>query len=306
MKELIEYDTERGLGGKDFAFILYGIYPIKRICKSFYRELSIQITKQMEDIIGVKNLKNIIGLDFNTQFTTYEGEAYLYYDVNYDVEKISTTHYGELRQLHNGGYSYNSIGLSSKATLGAHFWIRWKSLLPEYEYIEPNLEIEVKSGEVKFEICKIVPQNIIIEAYNGNPPNSINFNAWIECIKQGLSLNKKFLANKTGLYFDYEISGGWPDVIMSIYHKETSTLGLSEKMQSILCVFMDEWNDKQEKKKSQKFIHNISLIDLDDESKESNIIQFHVDFANCNINIIKNLMIFINDNLLNIEKIVLS
>lgn len=68
-------------------------------------------------------------------------------------------------KVNHNRYSYNLISvLAIHKGVGKDIWIRWKSNVPGHEYIQPDDELDLQSGDITFEICSEVPEAVLEEA----------------------------------------------------------------------------------------------------------------------------------------------
>jgi len=268
--------------------------------ESFLREASGQLTPMIEKNAGITDLGKM-GLQIN--FYLGQSDIYIY---NGDV-------------IFAGGYNYHKATIHNKHSLVCILWIKWK--MNNFQNNKAYIDEEIKQGDILFRICKKLPDEVvkhIIPNYIPNPALPYKCENWAGAVKEHVyaikhprdfstkAVSKTIKKEKSGLMFDYTISAEctFPDIVIEIILNEIIT---DEKIKSInktLENFISDWNDKQEKKGTDKLIHDFSLIKNKKLNEHKNNIKFHIDFGGCNSGILKRLLTYIDSNITNIKYII--
>lgn len=260
--------------------------PCRKSYLPFFRELSYQISKQITEKTGKKPDKYLfmvldIRFDINT---TYEDEPYIKTFSDYEVQFIEKWYEKNLIKLHYNGYSYAEVTLGCEkwnAKSPGHLWIRWKSLLPEYEYIDYDCELDLTEKDIAFEICTELPEYIRqkAESLYENPDNKVDCNSWIDSLKNGTYLprrKKKLPKNKKSM-FEYELSPecAYPDVLYTLWFQTEITQALKDRVECAFAGFMELWNEKHEEDSIHDMANAEGIIEVPE-----NTICYAVDFGN--------------------------
>ena len=168
------------------AFTLYPcLYPIKVSYLPFFNILGNQIAKEIYKITGISSLKKFVFF-LTVKRTEYEGDEYV---ERVDIPNIGSfeftrnIHYGKMFKLRKDGYSYAKIDIDMKNDiLSSYIWIRWKSLLLDYKYIDAENELNLKNTDILFEICNTVSDEFLLQLQARNS-SELQICEWINFIK---------------------------------------------------------------------------------------------------------------------------
>ena len=169
--------------------LLLPLCPCRKVYGSFFWQLCCQVSKIIEKKTGTKARKDLY-MCINARFKSksiYDGGAYQTIKTVYGKRFEEYWYSDTMVKLHCDGYSYAEVGFVGRPhsrTLGGDLWIRWKSLRPEYEYIDYDSGLELTEKDISFEICTKLPDSIRKEAEGHYPYRSAIFqvdcNAWKE------------------------------------------------------------------------------------------------------------------------------
>lgn len=324
-----------------FSINLPDFYPVKNTWIPFFRELSVQISKQMEAITGISPPKKLM-MDYSGKSMEYEGEPYTYIN-EYGFETVGIKHHGKFSKLHFDGYAYGILAIANQ-NLSTQMWIRWKSHLPDYLYIEPDDELVFHPGDVSFYICKSVPRDVLYEAY-GPPPEIVPFNreVWSFLSKTPFSQDKdkdvdmilKIIEDGNVRITDFVWPpdldyNSWIDVYKE-YIKQRNGLKLRKKDTYFSCEICNGWPDlimdiyfdspvhegtknktenvllnfltERNVKKGAHCIHSIAPYDHALVEGNCMVLSYHIDFGNCSPTTLKKFLMYISENIAGIKHI---
>lgn len=166
---------------------------------------------------------------------------------------------GDFCKLHYNGYAYGRLTMTSKIGYdeNADIWIRWKSNIPDYEYIEPDNELMLTSDDITFEICEDVPENLILCFY-AKTADEYDSNEWKKVIDNEEHYPKKRSKKKNDFQFEISEACEDPDTFFNFYFNKAINDSLKERVTSELVAFQQKWN-------STHFfgIHDIMLMEDD-------------------------------------------
>jgi hypothetical protein len=152
--------------------------PLRVTWLPFYHEFARQVTKEINTALGRK-LCGYYEFQIFKKSKWYEGEPYVERTVHdltgmavvvalhpwltEPMDRINTVYTDVLTKRHHNGYAYARLNVINKLGFGdsSYMWIRWKSLHPDYEYIEADDALELTSNDIRFEICTELPIEII-------------------------------------------------------------------------------------------------------------------------------------------------
>lgn len=233
----------------DRCMVVIGDAPNIDIHPTFAKQLGIQVSREMERILGIKDLQKwyvtICPFGCGKFIKDFNGKP-----------------------IDKDGYSNFYIRVEGKNMLHSNtLWIRWKSLKKDIPYIALN--DEVSADTIQFEIC---------EGYGPLPSvwpyEPENVNQWTQTLPKELYPLKKRKKSKTGFRFDVEIySPDWPNVILQMVFDKA----LKENILGCIQEFINKWNDESEAKKRDQIIHYADVTD----SKEDLQIEVFIDFGSC-------------------------
>lgn len=296
--------------GKNIT-ITRGVFPFKLTYLPFFEQLSIQLTELLKQYT-TKNFMRYFDFAFRTRYRTHYGEPYTYkYIMEYhspikyswmkpECLMESTEYRGEFFKFHKDGFAYGVMGMSSKIASdnSAFIWLRWKSNLPGYEYIEPDDELDLKAEDITFEICDRAPDEFLLRLF-AKTSDEFDFNVWKELINDEECYPKKRNSKKKK-NFPYEISENcaYPDVIVSIFLSEKITESIKEILISELASFQAEWDSSHDT--------GIHYMDIMDEEDNNNLIKIAIDFGDNDPDIIEALINYMRSSKLNIKNVVIQ
>lgn len=154
---------------------------------------------------------------------------------------------------------------------GCNFYIKWKSLIKDKEYIEMSDKVDENS--VKFEIVtdyKELPEEF-------QPYTSFN---WIEKLHQDWKIMapKRKKKEKSGYSFELEtLFPEPPDVNLTLTFSKIIDDDVNNKIKDIIVNYIENWNAVSDAKKRKKYIHDGGIID-----KSENTIILWIDFGSAN------------------------
>ena len=186
-------------------------------------------------------------------------------------------------------------------------WIRWKSLRPEYEYIDYDSGLELTDKDIRFEICTELPEEIAkkAESLYRSPDFKVDCNSWIDSLKNGTYLPKprKKLQNNTKPMFPYDLSEecAYPDVFYTLWFESGITDGLKERVEAAFVDFMDIWNEKHEEDAIHDIADAADIIEV-----PADAICYAVDFGNADPKAVIDLLKHLHNSDLGISKALVS
>lgn len=244
---------------------------------SFLEQMTRQLTPLLNDAVGKSVAKNFELHLFDSDNPAKSTFDYMKYVDGWTISPIYFTHLIETLTI----------------------WVKWRSLTGK-EYVD--LKDEVDENSIEFQLCTEEEQWASeYELYK----RKLYPDGWAARVNEILSPSKTVVtANLSGISFDYEISCGWPDVILKVYFKNIPTDELIAGLDQTLMDFIEEWNKKQGKKGEDRFIHDIFQIENQDD--ENNVHTWYIDFGNCDSAVIIKLMECISNHVKGIEKIILT
>ena len=294
--------------------------PFRKTWVPFYRELSIQITKQIIAITA-KKVCQYFTFYVLGKGGDYDGEPYveqikfrttspLLIDIapwmGQPLERISMRYRGKLHKLHQNGYAYGKLGVYNKIgeSDSEDMWIRWKSNLAGYEYIEPDDELNLQSEDITFEICTEIPENLAQEFY-AKSTQEIDCNKWIAFINDESHYPQKPKRKTAANNFSFEISSDcdYPDVCFTICLRNKLNDELEEKIEKAFWEFTEYYNIKH-KNNIHDIINVKDIVNYPDRIDDEKTVQICVDFGNCNPKVINSLEKWLRSYDFGIEKIV--
>lgn len=240
--------------------------------------------------------------EFDVIRQEYQGEPYQLEDY-YGKRVTSTRHSGIFKPRHINGYAYNLLKLSSSLR-SAELVVRWKSMLIDYEYIEPDDGLDIKQGDFKLEICTGLPEELYSELKTPNnmDKNQYYFHEWEALLE---TVETKNLPLK-GIRFPCEMNNDFPDVIFAMFFPNPVTQNLIAHTEEIFEDFISNWNEKQERKGGEEYIHGIMLVNSILGKQKANEIHIRMDFGNCKPKVLGCLIRYLSKSDLEIEKLVLN
>ena len=286
------------------------LLPCRKAYEPFFKELCLQVSKQITQLTGKKPDKYMFMCLFSkfSDRKAYKGE--LYVCQNSQDSGISDRYSNDMIKLHCNGYSYAEVGLACdklNASNPGYFWIRWKSLRPEYEYIDYDCGLELTDKDICFEICTELPEEIAkkAESLYRSPKFKVDCNSWIDSLKNGTYLPKprKKLPKNTKPMFPYDLSEGcaYPDVFYTLWFESGITDGLKERVEAAFVNFMDIWNEKHEEDAIHDIADAADIIEV-----RADAICYAVDFGNADPKAVINLLKHLHNGDLGISKAVVS
>ena len=318
-------DSENLLEFDECIKFCRGISPFRSNFLSFYRQMSMQLTsllKQLTNKDFINQYKFILGYEN----ITYTGKPYKqeYYSTkpaligffsngepNYYLMPTmtidKTAYNGRYFKIHKDGYAYGKLIVHT--TIGdfdkTHCYIRWKSNLSDYEYIEPDDELDLNPDDITFELCEDVSVDIVDELFyeydkviNGNTLE--NFIQFINDERHyPKKRNKK--REKKNNDFPCEISESceYPDVIFSLYFEQKKNNKLKKSVIDEFAAFQSHWESEHD-----YGIHTIIDADEIDISCDKDAVNVFVDFGNCTPEIIEDVLDWLKHSKLKIKKMI--
>ncbi len=295
-------------------YIHYGIYPCKVRYVPFYEQLATQLTPLIKRQIN-RSFVNHFEFQFKIRYHSHEGPPYYkrYYYKKYGVsepcvEVSECNIYGELFEFHKDGYAYGCVGVCPKRDSMyscADVWFRWKSNLPDYEYIEPTDELELKAEDITFELCDAVPDEFLLRLY-AKTSDEYDVTQWKRDMAEDYYYPKKRRKPKRVIPFEIMKTCKYPDVTFTLYFDEEITADLKDLVETEFINFQTEWDAA-----NYEGIDDIILADDLDElygeetianMDKEGIVKVLVDFGSCNPNIIKKLVKWLERTDLNITR----
>ena len=233
---------------------------------TFAEQLGIQVSREIERILGVKGLQK--------------------WEIYIELFKYSR-YINEGKPINFDGFSYIEISLVTKHADRCNILIRWKSLKEGVEYLALNDEVSAET--IKFEVCEEVPpcppEKLLFrfptapwaEKTEPVPPTNESINSWKQEILKQLYPLKREKKEKTEYRFDvYYYSPDWPDVFLELVLDRATRIP-KENILEYVRKFINCWNDESEAKKREQYIHYVDILDSDDEL----LINLFVDFGSC-------------------------
>lgn len=316
----------------DFGFPLFvPVWPLCVKYVSFFEQLSGQLTPIIKSF-SKKDIYETFDFRPKERDVFCKGETYeynqnvlfknMYFDSDYTMrfhyeEKIvkfrDNRYYGEFYKMHKDGYAYGilSVELKKKPENSSDIWIRWKSNLPDFEYIEPDDELDLKPEDITFEICEHVPEEFIFEVYS-KKSDKFDCNEWKAFINKATDNPKKRKRRRRRNEFIYHIADDceYPDTTFTICFDEEITDALKDKVTQEFIGFQEYWDSMH-----SFGIHDIMLADDLKEFYDENAIaelnatgavKVLVDFGSCDPIIIENLIDWLETSELNIIKMLIE
>lgn len=292
------FEKENLKFGRSIA-VSRGVHPFKIKYLPFFEQLAVQLTEQLKRYTN-KNFEKYFDFTFRTKAHTRDGLPYINEYVCESSGKVflskSTEYRGEFLKLHKDGYAYGSVTMSNRCGFSgsADIWFRWISNIPDYEYIEPDNELELGPEDITFEICTTIPEEYIMRFY-AKTAEEYDLNEWKKIINDGHYYPKKRSKNKNDFLYEISESCNFPDVMFLIDIKEPVTEDLCDKIMEEFISFQQEWDT------THFFgIHDMWLVE---EISNDNIIKVFVDFGSSNFKIIKSLINWLQKSNLKIKGI---
>lgn len=298
-----------------------GVYPCKVKYLPFYEQMAAQLTVLIKKKVEKPFLKHFT-FYFKTKAFSREGpvrfenkyEKELDYATFKYVEVVKTyktnLYRGDFLRLHKNGFSYGCFSVIGKSSVYevSDIWFRWKSNLPDYEYIEPDDELDLKPEDITFELCEQVPEEFALRFY-AKTTAEYNCNAWINDLNEDCYYPKKRRSKKNRNEFPFSVSDTceYPDTTFTLYFNEEITDELKDKA-------VEEFNDFSQKWDENHYygIHSIMLADDLGEFYDENAIaeldasravKILVDFGSCEPSIIEKLIKWLQTSFLNIARV---
>lgn len=304
LPEYATLDEELLRFGKNIV-ISRPVYPFKVEYLPFFQQLTSQITFLLKKECK-KNFVKYFDFQFKTKSCVYEGLQYVIQCIlkgpacSYIHERVSTEYRGMFYKLHKDGYAYGVITLNNKIGLEsekADIWIRWKSNVSGYEYIEPDDGLDLQENDINFELCSQIPDEFSIIIYK-KCLDKIALNKWKLVLK-----NEKFypLRRKKNKNISYEISAAcmYPDIVALFYFKTKVTKEMEKATMSELLLFQEKWGASH-----IYGIHDMGIQKSD--FKERNTLSIWIDFGSSDYKIIYSLIKWFESSKLDIEKILIK
>lgn len=329
------YVEQYELKFKNYLNITCPFHPFKKTYLPFFREMTKQITKQMIGNFSTCKFIKAVKIHYVLKSVEYIGDSYIKAFGPYTF--IENRHVGQLIKLHKDGYAYALLNVFSDfIEWESYLWIRWKSHLAGYEYIEADNELPLKSTDIEFEICPNPPEEYVLKL-QGKNLNEIDCNDWVDFInnienkaqepkkdvpfENALRIFQKisnrpfpFNASKMGqvkgkmrypFKLDYELES-WPDVIFEIWLKEPVTPETLKSVESTFHKFGEKWNgslDEGNVGNENNFIDYMSDVE---KGEVENMVQIHVDFGWCEPEVLFSVLEYLKSSKISIEKVVLK
>ncbi len=311
-----EFDKSHHLFFKGSITLSRAVHPFRKTWLPFYRELSAQITKQIVAITAKKSLRRFDFIVATVECVEYDGEPYVERtesEIFPPSYRVSTEYRGRLVKLHKDGYAYGKLLVDDKTCVRdpAELWIRWKSNLPDYEYIEPDDELDLTERDITFEICTEIldeiraeiPENLVMRFYESSAQQG-DCNKWIEMIKYEIPRVKKKNRITAADEFpvDFAPDCDYPDTSFTIYLRNPCSDEQEKQIEAAFQEFMTDYNINHVNN-IHDFMNLKEIADFPGRIDDEKVVQIGVDFGNCNPKVIEKLIKWLRCCGFGIEKI---
>lgn len=207
-------------------------YHNTEIHPTFAEQAGIQLTKEIVHYTGIENIYKIVYC------------IHLFYELNF---------FNEVKPIEKNGYSF--IVSQIYTDKGCRFYIKWKSLIKDKDYIEMSDKVDENS--VKFEI---------VTDYNELPKEFLPFTGfnWVEKLHRDWKTlaPKRKKKEKTGYNFELEtLFPEPPDINLTLSFSKTINDDINSKVKDIIVSYIEEWNAISDAKKRKQYIHDGGIID---------------------------------------------
>ena len=282
--------------GKSFA-VSRGVYPFKRAYLPFFEQMTTQLTALMKQQTKQNFVKHF-AFFFRTRAYNRMGDPFFIEEIteNHVFRRKDSVYRGEFLKLHKDGFAYGSIRISSKKGFSesAEMWFRWKSNLPEYDYIEPDDALILRPEDITFEICKEVPEEYILRFY-AKTAAEFDCGQWLTLINDPHNYPRKRSRKKTE--FTWEISETWryPDAVFTLFLGDKVTPEQQDAVLQEFVDFQEEWDTTH-----LWGIHDIGFAEVD---CPEDAVKIAVDFGSSDVKIVKALIKWLQTGDLDIRKV---
>ena len=123
-------------------------------------------------------------------------------------------------------------------------WIRWKSNLSGYEYIEPDDELQLENCDITFEVCVEVPEKISMLLLYKQTVYNVDFNGWIKFISDEKHYPQKKLKNQRNFSCNILLNNNYPDITLIIEFNKIVDKDIENLTEKELNDFMVDWDSK--------------------------------------------------------------
>ncbi len=210
---------------------------------------------------------------------------------------------GKFWRINIDGYSYGFLFFYGRKY---RIFFRWKSYLPDVEYIEPDSGICLTENDIKFEICSELPKQVVSYYIDncGLRAEDINCNKWQDVLqdeKYYPKPSKIILEEKEKVEVILNKPNDYPDVFFKLFFNETVTEKHLESAEEIFEKIKNMYN------KSRSIeIHDVFMLGnfMNRCDEKSTIIG--IDYGNCSMSALNKTIKYLEKyggNILGIEKI---
>ena len=302
--ELFYNDNQNVIRFKKSINIDLGIAPIRITWLPFFDQMSQQLTRLIKKSVG-KNFLRAFDYSLWHESGLHKGTPYMKSMVN--GINIEVDYYcGCFIKRHINGFAYGKLSIIPIIGNGKEdMWIRWKSNLADYQYIEPDDELNLRLEDITFEICTEIPENLAQEFY-GNISDELNLSTWIELLNDETHYPQKPKYKAVANNFAFEISPDcdYPDVCFTIFLHDKPNCDLEGKIENAFWEFLGYYNVRH-KDKIHDIINVKDMVEYPSIINDENVIQLHVDFGNSSPQAIEKLVDWFRDYNFDIKKIIL-
>lgn len=299
--ELFYHDDQMIIRFKKSINIDLGIAPIRMAWLPFFDQMSQQLTQLIKKSVNKNFLRKYDYILWH-EFGVYKGLPYKKHALN-GMDWTLDYYTGRFIKKHIDGYAYGKLSiLPIIGTDQADMWIRWKSNLPGYEYIEPDDELNLTEQDITFEICTEIPENLAQRFYARSA--KIDCSKWIALLNDESHYPKKARCKSAAGNFCFEIAPdcNYPDTCFTIYLRNKCNDEIEKKIENAFLEFTEYYNIEH-KNNIHDIINVKNIADYPDRIDDEKIVQFHVDFGNCNPKVIESLVSWLRSYDFGIEKI---
>lgn len=303
---LPQYETvekDRLQFGKSIR-ISRSVHPFKKRYLPFYEQMATQLTALLKQYTR-RSFEKRFDFSFRTRAYERMGKPYMEKIIMQGVNsemvilRKSTQYRGEFLKLHKDGYAYGNITMYNRIGLSdsAEIWLRWKSNIPGYEYIEPDDELDLKPEDITFEICSQVPEEYTLRLF-AKTAEEYDCNQWIDFLNDEHHYPQK-REKKCEFLCEVAENCQYPDTTVTLFFNDKVTQELADKTIKTFISFQEEWD-------TTHFwgIHSIGFAD--EERQGENDIKILVDFGSSDYQIIKALVKWLRYSGLDINKVVIE
>ncbi len=280
------------------------VHPFKKKYLPFYEQMATQLTALLKQYTR-RSFEKRFDFSFRARAYSRMGKPYIEQIIMQGINsemvvlRKSTEYRGEFLKLHKDGYAYGNVTMYNKIGFSdsAEIWLRWKSNVPGYEYIEPDDELDLKPGDITFEICSQIPEEYILRFF-AKTAEEYDCNQWIAFLNDEHHYPKK-RGKKREFLCEIAEDCQYPDTSFTLFFNDKVTQELADKTIEAFVLFQEEWD-------TTHFwgIHDVGIAE--EKQDDENALKILVDFGSSNYKIVKALIKWLQYSNLDISRVVIK